>query len=368
MPKILLPIFKNILVLINIGVIICYLATCLLPFINTEVLWFIAILGLGFPLLFFALAGFIIFWLMYKSRWWWISLIILLIGFKQISSVFAFNSPSIFSLQRTPGTLRVLHWNVSNWGQGYNHDHSFRDKMFDLVKEQQADVLCLQEFIEPKSKNPARSNILDLKKMGYSYYYFIPSSPKLSDVGAGIAIFSKYPMSNEEKYAFSKNKIGEHLLISDVYVHGKIFRIMTMHLQSVRFDGTDYDNFNQIKKGKNPKLKGSRTLLSKLKRGYQFRYEQAVLVDSKIAESPYPVIITGDFNDVPNSSTYFKIKGQLQDAFLKKGTFLGRTFRFLSPTLRIDYILADKSFKVEQFKRLKVPYSDHYGLVTDLRY
>lgn len=369
---------KKIFVLINIGVIVCYLLTSLLPFVNTEILWFIAILGLGFPLLFFSLLGFIVLWIIFKSKWWIVSLVALLIGYQQITAVFAFNLPEKFTTEKSPGTLRVLHWNVSNWDhRNYRNENSFRDKMLDLVKEQQADVLCFEEFYEPtlpiqertkRKREPERSNIKDFISMGYPNYYFIPSTDHQSGYQSGIAIFSKYPMSNSVNYPFTEEKPGEHLLQTDIYVPGKIFRVMTTHLQSVRFDGSDYDNFNLIKTGKNPKLHGSRTLISKLKRGYQFRYEQAVLVNAKISESPYPVILTGDFNDVPNSSTYFKIKNNLQDAFLKKGTFIGRTFRFLSPTLRIDYILADKSFKVNRFKRLTVPYSDHYGLVTDLDY
>ncbi len=368
MSQIKLPILKKLLVLLNIGVIVCYLLTCLLPFVNTEILWFIAILGLGFPLLFFALFGFIILWIIFRSRWWLISLIVLLIGYKQVIAVFAFNTPAKFAMNKAPETIRVLHWNVSNWDNKPHNEFSYRDDMLELVKEQQADVLCFQEFYESKSKKPGRSNILSFQKMGYTNYYFIPSNEYASGYASGIAIFSKYPISNSVNFPFSEDKVGEHLLQTDINVDGKIFRVMSTHLQSVRFDGSDYDNFNLLKKGQNPKLRGSRTLVSKLKRGYQFRYEQAELVNSKIAESPYPVILTGDFNDVPNSSTYFKIKEDLQDAFLKKGTFIGRTFRFLSPTLRIDYILAEKTFKVTQFKRLTVPYSDHYGLVTDLEF
>ncbi|MEO7314673.1 MAG: endonuclease/exonuclease/phosphatase family protein [Ginsengibacter sp.] len=369
MSQIKLPILKKILVLVNIGVIICYLLTCLLPFVNTEILWFIAILGLGFPLIFFALVGFIILWIIFRSRWWLVSLIVLLIGYKQVFSVFAFNSPTKFAMNKAPETIRVLHWNVSSWDNLENgNQNSYRDKMLELVKDQQADVLCIQEFFEFKNKKEEKSNILALEKMGYKNYYFIPYDANSYRYFMGTAIFSKYPMSNSVDFAFSDDEVGEHLLQTDINVAGKTFRLMTTHLQSVRFEGSDYDNFNLIKTGKNPKLHGSRTLISKLKRGYEFRYEQAVLVSSKIAESPYPVIITGDFNDVPNSSTYFKIKGNLQDAFLEKGTFIGRTFRFLSPTLRIDYILADKIFKVTQFKRLTVPYSDHYGLVTDLAF
>jgi endonuclease/exonuclease/phosphatase family metal-dependent hydrolase len=76
----------------------------------------------------------------------------------------------------------------------------------------------------------------------------------------------------------------------------------------------------------------------------------------------------GDLNDVPNSYTYFTIKGDMQDAFLRKGFGIGRTFSALSPTLRIDYIFADREFKVKQFNRLVRNYSDHYMIVADMKY
>ena len=87
-----------------------------------------------------------------------------------------------------------------------------------------------------------------------------------------------------------------------------------------------------------------------------------------MAASRHPVIVCGDFNDVPNSYTYFTVKGDLQDAFLEKGSGFGRTLRMLSPTLRIDYILADQRFKVTQYHKIEVPYSDHYPILADLEF
>ena len=84
-------------------------------------------------------------------------------------------------------------------------------------------------------------------------------------------------------------------------------------------------------------------------------------------KSEVPAIICGDFNDVPNSYTYFRIKGTRQDAFVETGRGLGRTFFAISPTLRIDYIFADEEIDVLQYKREIVPYSDHYPLVADFR-
>jgi endonuclease/exonuclease/phosphatase family metal-dependent hydrolase len=105
-----------------------------------------------------------------------------------------------------------------------------------------------------------------------------------------------------------------------------------------------------------------------LKSGYFFRGQQSDIVRRELDKSPFPVVICGDFNDIPNSYTYSTIKGDMQDAFLEKGAGIGRTYRNLAPTLRIDYIFVDKKFKVQQVKRVLEPYSDHYPVVADVEF
>jgi endonuclease/exonuclease/phosphatase family metal-dependent hydrolase len=56
----------------------------------------------------------------------------------------------------------------------------------------------------------------------------------------------------------------------------------------------------------------------------------------------------------------------MQDAFLKKGFGIGRTFSSLSPTLRIDYIFADNQFRINQFTRVAKNLSDHFMIIADL--
>jgi endonuclease/exonuclease/phosphatase family metal-dependent hydrolase len=104
-----------------------------------------------------------------------------------------------------------------------------------------------------------------------------------------------------------------------------------------------------------------------LKRGFIYRAQQADMVKGITSVSPHPYIITGDFNDVPNTYTYFTIRGDMQDAFLKQGFGIGRTYSGISPTLRIDYILLTRHFSVLQFNRIVKDYSDHYMIVADLR-
>jgi endonuclease/exonuclease/phosphatase family metal-dependent hydrolase len=363
--------FRSILILLNIGTIVAYLTTCLVPFTNTGENWILAFPGLVFPLVLFALVCFIILWVILKSKWWLISLIVLVLGFQQIAHVFAFNLPKTFTYAKAPNTLRVLQWNVSSWDENNKKENtgtSYRPLMLDLVKQQNADILCFEEFFESKDTKYFKPNISEIINMGYPYHYFVPSENYENDYQSGIAIFSKYPMIDSANFSFKRDNRGEHLLYTDIKVNDKIFRVFATHLQSVHFDESDYQSLSRLKRAREANISDSRTIVSKLKRGYELRYQQTKLVSQKIRESPYQSFICGDFNDVPNSSTYFKIKGDFQDAFLKKGTFIGRTFRFISPTLRIDYILADKRFRVTQFQTIHVPYSDHYPVETDLQY
>jgi endonuclease/exonuclease/phosphatase family metal-dependent hydrolase len=360
--------FRILLVLINIGIIVAYLISCLAPFVNTGEDWLLAFPGLVFPLIFFSLVFFILLWTILRSRWAWISLIVLFLGFQQIKAVFAFNLPKNFSYTKNPNTLRIFQWNVSGWDSQRHNTNTTQPRMMELIKKQDADILCFEEFFEPPGTSQQESNITIFTKMGYPYHYFIPSVNYENDYTSGVGIFSRYPMIDSAKFDFNTENRGEHLLYVDIKVNDKIFRIFATHLQSVHFVSREYESLSKLKRAQKSGLKDSRTIVSKLKKGYQSRYAQATLVSEKIRESPYPSLICGDFNDVPNSSAYFRIRGNFQDAFLEKGTFLGRTFRFISPTLRIDYILADKKFTVTQYQRIRVPYSDHFPVETDLQY
>jgi endonuclease/exonuclease/phosphatase family metal-dependent hydrolase len=123
---------------------------------------------------------------------------------------------------------------------------------------------------------------------------------------------------------------------------------------------------NEIKNYEDSIVSNSKTIFSKLKKGIVRRSVQANVIKEQLQKSTHPVVFCGDFNDVPNSYAYFTVRGDMQDAFLEKGNGIGRTFTSISPTLRIDYILASRNFSVQQFNRVQKNYSDHYMLVADL--
>ncbi|MEO6135820.1 MAG: endonuclease/exonuclease/phosphatase family protein [Ginsengibacter sp.] len=362
---------RKFLIVTNIVVIISYIITCFIPFINTDKYWFLALPGLVFPVIIFALICFIILWAILKSKWWLISTVVLLLGFQQITAVIAFNFANNKIYYGNPGSLRVMQWNTSDWDQqnlSAPDGTGYRDDMFELIKDLNPDILCVEEYFDYTSKKHDQPNRKALSALGYSYNYVVPTVRYTNLFISGIAIFSKHPIVDSGNFAYNESRKSEHLVFADIKVKEKTYRFFATHLQSVKFEGEDYQNIYQMKRGSKPNISGSRTIVSKLRRGYKLRYDQANLASSIIQQSPHPVILCGDFNDVPNSYTYFKMKGDLQDAFLKKGWGIGRSFIYISPTLRIDYILPDKSFKVKRFEIIHVPYSVHYPLITDLEF
>ncbi len=364
-------ILKGIFIFINVCIISIYLLVCIIPYIDTGKYWYIAITGLSFPLLFFGLIFFIIVWALARSRWCWVSVIVLLLGVQQIIAAFSFHFPKEFNAEKKENTLRVLQWNVKSWDEGNKKENggtSYRPLMLDLIQKQHPDILCFEEFFEPAKASGYAANISAFVKMGYPYYYFVSSESFENEYTNGVAIFSKYPIIDSANFRYGENASAQPLLYTDIKVQKNTFRIIATHLQSVRFKAEEYESLSKIKHSDREGLKDSRTIVSKLKTGYTYRYSQGELLNKKIKESPYPVIVCGDFNDVPNSNTYFTVKGNLQDAFLKAGYFIGRTFRFISPTLRIDYIFTDKKLNIDQMQVMDVPYSDHYPLEADIQY
>ena len=69
-------------------------------------------------------------------------------------------------------------------------------------------------------------------------------------------------------------------------------------------------------------------------------------------ESPYPIIVCGDFNDTPLSFTYKKIKSNLIDSFTISGSGIGDSYVKI-PMLRIDYIMHDNKFKSYNYQKQK---------------
>lgn len=351
---------------VYISIVFFFLLVSLVPFLHPSKFWFISLLGLVYPYLLVAVFICFVVALILKSRWAILSLAAMLISWKQIAVLFAFHTSENFKFDKDENTLRVLSWNVSSWTENhYSTDDAgrmgLRNLMMDAVQEQNADVLCFQEFFESYAPELYPANIPVLKQMGFQYSYFSPAIRMMNGgLAGGLCIFSKYPITDTVFYKADSTSNAEGFSMAGIQFKNKTIRIINAHLESPRLARHEYSAVNEVTE--------SRSVFGKIKRAYAMRSRQAETIRNVIDTSTIPVIVCGDFNDVPNSYAYFKIRGNLQDAFLKKGFGWGRTFRYISPTLRIDYIFADSKFKIMQFAKPDYKYSDHYPQVVDLRY
>jgi endonuclease/exonuclease/phosphatase family metal-dependent hydrolase len=360
---------KRLLIVTNVLAVLFFLLACLTPYVHPGKWWFIAVLGLGFPFLLALVTAFIFFWLIVKPRLAFIPAAALLIGWKSISVLFAFHTPGSFKLaKKDSAVIRVVSWNVARFielKKNNNAGSQTRLKMLDILQQQNADILCLQEF-HTSTYAEFYDNITAVKELGYPYMCFSYDNDGWQHYYSS-AIFSRLPIIDTAVIHFNRPSMPEALIYADIKAGNDTLRVYTTHLQSLQLKKADYEKINGIKNADDGMLSNSKTIFSKLRRGYAGRQGQTDMFRQLLNDCPYPKLVCGDFNDIPNSYTYFTIRGDMQDAFLKKGFGIGRTYAALSPTLRIDYMLADKTFDILQFNRLVKNYSDHYMLVTDVK-
>ncbi|MEJ7736141.1 MAG: endonuclease/exonuclease/phosphatase family protein [Chitinophagaceae bacterium] len=378
MARFLSTITRQFFVISNFVTVIIFLIACLAGYSNPVTYFYIALLGVGFLFITIALVIFFIILLLYRSKWALLSLAALLIGWVQIHALFAFNISPSFSKKKPAGSFRVLTWNVSRWDEMNKQSKggtSDRLKMFEYIKSQDPDIVCIQEFFESRMPELFDVNIpYFTRQLNYPYYIFANDFATFNGAYEhGVALFSRYPIVDTFRLQYQGSdpgKPGESLIRATIDVNGKRINVYTTHLQSFRFTDDDYRNISHIKRADDTDsiVEVSKGIIAKFKRSYSVRSRQAVIVKEQLDKSPYPEIICGDFNDVPNSYTYFTIKADRQDVFVKKGFGLGRTFVGISPTLRIDYILADKGLALLQYNKTRLPYSDHLPLIADFAF
>ena len=364
---------KKVFVILNIVAGCIFLLACCNSFLNPQQWWFIALLGLAFPFLLLFVIGFFFFWVLFRSRWALLSLACLAFGYSNIRALVGFHFGKDYPAKKPRGSLRILTWNVTWFDEQtkeVKNRVSYRKDMFDFIATQNPDILCFQEYVELNNRGPSYNNQREITKLGYpfhiiAYDYF----GWKNSFWAGVAIYSKYPFTDTFHIRYGGSlllKANESFIGGDIEVRGKKIRICTTHLQSVLFQKNDYRNLEIIKTAADSMYTASKSVVKKLVQGYKNRGDQVDIVRKHLDESPYPAILCGDFNDIPNSYTYFKMKGDRKDAFREAGAGIGHTFSKIVPTLRIDYIMTDPKFDILQYFRYFLPYSEHYPVIADV--
>ena len=358
---------KKLFLFLNIAIAVLFLLSCYNSWFNSQYVWFFGFLTLGSFYLLLALVMFIFFWLFAIPRYMLISILTIALCWQPLTHLL-----QIKLMAKDPVDLRVMTWNVEHFDILEHRTHPERKvQMLTMINEATPDVACFQEMVGSELTAGAINFIPEFMKRLNMREYHYSFNPKLDFDGKhhfGLITFSKYPVINKQTVSFPPHDYNSIFQYTDIVKGPDTFRVFNLHLQSLKFSDSNLKYIEDPSLEGKADIRNSRSILSKFKNGFLKRRRQSIRIKAEIDKSPYPVIICGDFNDVPNSYAYDKIGNGLKNVFTEKGTGIGRTYYGISPTLRIDNIFVDERFEVMQYIRVKKKISDHFPIIADVRY
>ena len=326
--------WHKIIVFINSILALLLLLSYLLPYLSPKVVPIFTVISLAVPILFISNVFFVIYWIIKLKKYFTISLISIVLGFGHVSNIYKFSEKEIF----LNDDLRIMSYNVRLFNYfKWTNEGSIVNKIDSFISEKKPDILTIQEYYEAEN--------LELK---YPYQFI---KTKSNSNKFGLAIFSKYEIINAGSLDLKES--ANNIIFTDILKEKDTIRVYNIHLESLKMN-TNKENFG---------TKDSDKLIKKMEASFQKQAKQVELFLEHEQKWNGKKVLCGDFNNTAFSWVYRELSKNKQDAFKEAGKGLGRTFDYWYP-LRIDFILLDSSFNVNNFKTFDVPYSDHYPILA----
>lgn len=360
MKRIIYKLLRYINYLLILGLLFAYLSV----YINPGKIWILAFFGLAYPFILLANILFVIFWVWKKKKIFIIPLVAILLGWNFMSSLLQIPIRSKKSKQEIPNSFKVLSYNVRLFDLYDWRDESKNTtgEIFDFINSENPDIICFQEFYTKNNDHLTEAYIS--KALNSNYYSHIDYTIQHTADNYGIATYSKYPIINKGIIQFENSTNTS--IYTDIVINKDTIRVFNNHLQSIRFNKQNYSFITNSKiMDDDERMKEIKDISFRLRDAFIKRAAQAKIVSNHVKNSPYPVFICGDFNDVPVSYTYHVISKGLKDSFMESGKGVGNTYIGKFPSFRIDYILHSSHIQCKEFDIKKVKLSDHYPVLGE---
>lgn len=357
-------IFRISVVFLSILCLGALLLSYLCPYVNPETVRLIPFFGLAYPIIILCSLILLFIWAVARSRWFFVMLAVILIGGRLHFRLYS--PPFGKQTETSPKKIKLLSYNVKNfdvYAVDLEKNYVNRNGIFDYVGKQDADIICFQEFFFRDEKNdfPTKDTLHEI--LGVKHYHERMSFNRHYKNYFGVAMYSRYPMITRGFIELdqSTRNSNNFCIFADIVKNRDTFRVYNTHFQSIKFQEDDYALFGQQEYSGNVKS-GAIAMMRKLHIAYQKRAEQALKVIEHMEQSPYDVIICGDFNDTPMSYVYNQFFSRFTDAFRNSSSGLGITYAGKVPAGRIDYIFHSKDIESGNFKIQKEVFSDHKAI------
>jgi endonuclease/exonuclease/phosphatase family metal-dependent hydrolase len=221
----------------------------------------------------------------------------------------------------------------------------------------EADVVALQEMPTGNRGRSFRDHFTAHSDLTHWY----------QPAGKMLAIWSRYPLAPVAA-VFPENEHTGYLVV-DVHLPTDTVRVFNLRLRSNDITQTAAAVTSGGDLAQRDTWAKIKTIFGRYGRAAGHRARELQDLRGALAASPHPVLVMGDFNDVPASYVYRRITGAaLYDAWVQGAAGIGATFRGSLPGLRIDWILYDATFRAQKATVVEVAFSDHRLLLARLRY
>jgi endonuclease/exonuclease/phosphatase (EEP) superfamily protein YafD len=298
-------------------------------------------------------------WFVMERKKALLPLALLLAGCVFLSRTYAFGGDSHDVVVESSRSFSVLNYNVHSFQRYADpYNSQMREKIGDMKKwivDIGADVICMPEYFVDGSRLFNMDEMLNKKGLRYSLRYQQGSK---EDNYLGLALFSRYPIVASRDTIFESQN---GMIQADIKIRKDTVRVIGLHLFSMTLKLGELVHQKEMD---GVKREGKITF-SRIKTGFVRHAREVEILESWIAASPYPVIVCGDFNEMPYGYVYGKLRKTLDNAFEKGGRGFGFTFNHLPYFIRIDhqFYSPDRLGLLDFTTFNKITYSDHYPVM-----
>lgn len=325
-----MKLFRFFLTISHAFIIVLLGGTLLNDYVSPKVFPYVDLLSLAFPALMILNIILCFFWIILRKKR---ALFFIAVSLTMIIPVRRWINWTS-KVDDTPN-LKIVTMNIKG---GVIEDYQ---NIYDYLEKTNADIIIGQE---------------------YGTEFNVPNYKYRTNKYQIVALNSKTEIIKQEKLATFSNG---NAFYADIKFNGKVIRVVNVYLNPFSFDKQMVKPVEDFKENKT-KVKD---IIKKLVPTFKIHQKEIVDIRKAIDHSPYPVILAGDFNSVPNSYEYYHLGKGLTDAFVEVGRGSSTSFHDYKFPIRIDYIFTSKEIKPVSYRvDRSVKLSDHFPVIAEFKF
>lgn len=357
------PVFRLVMRCVSIVIWLLTIASAYGGRCNPEYLTIPSVLCLALPYLVVLSVILIVFWVFQKKIIFTVLGILTIVACADpITNVMPMNS----SKKPSEGaqTFKIMSWNVLHTRDIAKPDYP-SNRAVEYMINSGADIICLAELNNFSAKELQKASPMLIDSLIRMY----PFRAGLSTTD--IKILSKYPV--DRTGISNVSETGHHRFdFYKVNLPGHRLNVAMVHLYSYDLSEEERQVVTEIKNVQTAKssVKEFKTsIMGKLRNAFRCRAQNAKDLREAIDKVQGPLIVCGDFNDVPNSWAYDLIKGDdMRDAYVETNFGPTYTYNLHMFYFHIDQMLYRGPLEALSLKVGKINSSDHYPLIGEFEF